>query len=374
MIKIAIDLTWVRPNKVGGTESCVRNLLDGFAETDYPNIIFFLLVSNDNAFSFEKYQFSKCFDLIKCNVNSSSQVERVIWQNFKMGTLLRKRKIFICLEPVYGKPFFNCHDIRFITTIHDLQAKHFPHYFSIGRVLWMKISWKNAVKTSEQIIAISSFVKEDIIKTYKISNDKVSVIFDAIALDMNDCSKTSELRKYSVEPKGYYYTVSSLFLHKNLKTAILAIAELKKRNSIAFKKLVVSGIGGRKRDELDSLINENNLTNDIIFTSFVNDNERNMLYKNCKAFIFTSLFEGFGMPPLEAMAFGAPVLTSKSTSLGEITGNLCNYVTNPLDPIEWADKLESELKSPTKEELTELLKKYDKVAIASEYIKLFENL
>lgn len=373
MEKIAIDLTWVRHKKVGGTESCVRNLLDGFTQVDTKGIIFVLLLTKDNAESFKEYKKFDCFELNVCNVNSESQRERVIWQNTKMGKMLREMGIKTCLEPVYGKPFLGTKGVDFITTIHDLQAKHYPHYFSKGRVAWMKASWKNAVKSSKKIIAISEYVKDDIVDTYHIPSDKVQVIYDAIELDTETCASVEKLKEFGVEKGKYYYTVSSLFLHKNLKTAVLAISELKKRNSAVFYPLVVSGIGGRKRDELDQLIAENGLQDDIIFTPFVENDERNMLYKNCRAFVFSSIFEGFGMPPLEAMAMGTPVLTTRCTSLEEVTGGLLNYVDNPLDPKEWADKLEVELTVPSGIEIKKLLAKYSAETIAKEYINLLNE-
>lgn len=371
--KIAIDLTWVRHKKVGGTESCVRNLLDGFTQIDIKNIQFVLLLTEDNAESFDKYRKFSCFELLICNVKSASQRERVIWQNLKMGKMLRKLGITTCLEPIYGKPFLGTDGIKFITTIHDLQAKHYPQYFSMGRVAWMKAGWKNAVKTSEKIIAISNYVKEDIITTYNIPSEKVKVIYDAVVLVPDHCAEESDLEKFGVKKREYYYTVSSLFLHKNLKTAVLAISELKKRNSKDFYPLVVSGIGGKKKDELERLIADCGLKEDIIFTPFVDDAERNMLYKNCKAFIFPSIFEGFGMPPIEAMAMGVPVLTTRCTSLEEVTGGLLNYVDDPFDPGEWADRLEGELITPEVAQINELLNKYSAQTIARKYIELLKG-
>lgn len=373
MRKIAIDLMWVRHKKVGGTESCVRNLLDGFSKINTEGISFILLLTKDNAESFKEYKKYDCFECVVCNVNSESQKERVIWQNLKMGRMLRDMNIDTCLEPVYGKPFIGTKGIKFITTIHDLQAKHYPQYFSKGRVAWMKASWKNAVKSSKKIIAISEYVKNDIVDTYHISPDRVRVIYDAIVLDTDTCAPVEKLKDFNVEKGKYYYTVSSLFLHKNLKTAVLAIGELKKRNSKHFYPLVVSGIGGRKRDELDQLIAENGLQDDIIFTPFVENAERNMLYKNCRAFIFSSIFEGFGMPPIEAMAMGTPVLTTRCTSLEEVTGGLLNYVDDPLNQEEWANKLETELNVPKKSEIEKILAKYSGETIAREYINLLKD-
>ena len=153
--KIAIDLTWVRHKKVGGTESCIRNLLDGFSQIDCEDIEFVLLVAKDNAYSFDKYREFDCFKILVCDIKAANQGKRVLWQNFKMGKLLKSNNIHTCLEPIYGKPFLNFHRVDFYTTIHDLQAIHYPEYFSKLRVLWMKLSWKNAVRTSKKVIAIS---------------------------------------------------------------------------------------------------------------------------------------------------------------------------------------------------------------------------
>lgn len=372
--KIAIDLTWVRHKKVGGTESCVRNLLDGWAELNDPQFEIVLLLARDNAESFKVYRKYTCFKLVICNIEADSQGKRVIWQNTRLGRILKSLDVELCLEPIYGKPFFNTKGVKFITTIHDLQAMHYPQYFSKGRVAWMKISWRNAVNSSEVIIAISEYVKNDIINSYAGCRDKINVIYDAIVIDTNNYKHEKELEKFGVKKNEYYYTVSSLLLHKNLRTIILAILELKQRDSYAFKPLVVSGIGGREKGELDQIIMEHDLQDDIIFTPFIDDAERNMLYKNCKAYIFPSIFEGFGMPPIEAMAFEVPVLTTKCTSLLEVTGRLCNYVDNPLDPKEWADKMEGELKLAEKEKVIALMEKYRSRNIAEQYIELFQRL
>lgn len=372
--KVAIDLTWVRHKKVGGTESCVRNLLDGFLQVDTKGILFVLLLAKDNLKSFRKYKHCGCFEPIICNVNSADQKERMLWQNLKMEKMLRKLGIDVCLEPVYGKPYFGTKKIKFITTIHDLQAKHYPQYFSKGRVAWMKAGWNNAVKTSEKIITISEYVKQDIFATYHVPEEKVRVIYDAVVLDMDDCAGEEHLSKYGVEKGKYYYTVSSLLLHKNLKTAILAVGELRKRKSAAFYPLVISGIGGKNRDELDKLILANGLQKDIIFTPFVENRERNMLYRNCSAFVFSSIFEGFGMPPVEAMAMGVPVLTTRCTSLEEVTGGLLNYVDNPFDPAEWADHLEAGLVTPDDVSVRNWMKKFECGKIAGDYLCLIEEI
>lgn len=374
MKKVAIDLTWVRHNKVGGTEACIRNLLDGFTHIDTDGWKITLLLSKDNVESFRNYNEFECFDFDVCNVNSISQKKRVIWQNTKMGRHLREKGISMCLEPVYSKPFFGTKGISFITTIHDLQAFHYPQYFSKGRVMWMKLSWRNVVNTSKRIVAISNYVKRDIELVYPKAYGKVNVIYDAVNIDKSNVVGTELLAELGIKEQCYYYTVSSLFLHKNLKTIVLAMAELKRKKVAAFLPLVVSGIGGRKRDELDQLICKSGLKDDIIFTSFVSDAERNTLYKNCRAFLFPSIFEGFGMPPLEAAAFGAPVLTTRCTSLEEITGGLLNYVDEPLNVAEWTKKLQNGVIGQDMAEVERRIGIYNPCVVASKYIDLFNEV
>lgn len=368
---VAIDLTWVRHQKVGGTESCVRNLLDGLAEINSKEIKIILLLSRDNAASFEKYKKFSCFELLICNVESANQKKRVIWQNTKMGSLLRNEKISVCLEPIYGAPFFGMHGINVLTTIHDLQAIHYPEYFSIARVLWMKINWKHAVRSSYKVIAISDYVKNDILNHYHVSEDKVRVIYDAVVINSSECNDSVGLDKYGIKEREYYYTVSSLLPHKNLKTLIMAIAELKRRKSPQFYPLVISGVGGKSKEEIKKLAEANDVSKDIILTAFVDDAERNMLYKNCKVFVFPSVFEGFGMPPIEAMAMGVPVLTTTLTSLREVTDGKLNYVDNPFDYAQWCSLLEGEMIVPEKQVCKDILNRYACKSIASQYIELF---
>lgn len=372
--KVAIDLTWVRHKKVGGTESCVRNLLDGFLQADTRGIVFVLLLAEDNAESFRCYDGAGCFEVVVCGVGSADQKGRVLWQNLKMGRLLRRLGIGVCLEPVYGKPFLGTEKIKYITTIHDFQAGHYPQYFSRARVAWMKAGWKNAVETSEKVVAISEYVKKDILEAYRVPEERIRVIYDAVSVDREECADEEGLSRLGIEKGKYYYTVSSLVPHKNLKTAVLSVGELKKRNSPAFCPLVVSGIGGKNRDELERLIAENGLREDIIFTPFVENSERNMLYRNCRAFVFSSIFEGFGMPPVEAMAMGVPVLTTRCTSLEEVTGGLLNYVDDPFDSIEWADRLEAGLTVPDDDSVQRWIRKFDGKRIAGSYISLIEEI
>jgi glycosyltransferase involved in cell wall biosynthesis len=150
-------------------------------------------------------------------------------------------------------------------------------------------------------------------------------------------------KEYGIEAGSYLYTVSALAKHKNVITLLRLIKLIRDRGDKTIPhKLIVSGIGVKKKDAdnidsstIFSYVSANNLEDFVIFTGFVSDKRRNSLIINSRFFLYPSLFEGFGMPPLEAMKLGANVITTRCTSLPEVTHDLCFYVDNPVDEKEW---------------------------------------
>ncbi len=371
-LRFALDLTWVRHGIVGGTESFVCNLIAGFKECAKAcpgEIDLRLLTAHDNREVFRKYECPEGIRTIECDVLSADRKARLLWQNLQMGRLVKKMGIGIVLEPVYSKPFFGTKGIRYVTVIHDLQAWHFPEYFSGKRVWWMKCCWRNTVKTSDIVIATSEYTAQDI--RTKIPGDarKYRTIAIPIVLS-NEVAGAELLERYGIREKNYYYTVSSQVPHKNLATLLRAMGELKRKQSVAMRPLVITGVGKGVTGELQQILHEEALESDVIFTGFIQDSERNALYHKCRAFLFPSIFEGFGMPPIEAMALQVPVLTTTCASIREVTNGLVNYVKDPKDPKEWAECLEQELKLPEWPDVEELLKKYEKRRIAEQYLQV----
>ncbi len=339
--RCAIDLLWVRPNQVGGIESVSRNLLDGFSLLD-EELEFWLLVSKDNASTFVHYGKDKRFHIEICGVESANVKKRIIWQNMHLGKKIKSLGLNKCLEPYYCKPIFGTRGIDFVTIIHDLQAFHYPQYFSIGKVMWMRFSWWNAVRTSKTVVAISEYVRKDILEHYRIKPERIITIYNPITINMSDIVDVTVIEeKYGVSPGNYFFTVSSLLPHKNIAT-LLDVMKIIHDEELDFPKvLIVSGVGGKSRKSLMETIKQHGLEENIQLTSFIDNNERNALYKYCRAFLFPSVFEGFGMPPVEAMLLGAPVVTTRTTSIEEVTKGKAQYVNNPYDAREWLDVIGS---------------------------------
>ena len=365
MERIAIDLTWIRHGKVGGTESSTINLLAGIEENNYIEYEFYLIVAKDNYEHLRGTYEEGIYKYIIVNTSSANQIKRVLWQNICLCRVLKKHKITKCIEPIYSIPFTRISGIKFYATIHDLQAYHYPEYFNVLRKLWMYVSWKNTIRRAHRIIAISDFVKKDIESTFRVDDSKITRIYDSIDVDETNIADKEVLSKFAVNPREYYYTVSSLLPHKNLKTLLYVMDKIKKDVPDKYFPLVISGVGGPQKKEILSLADEFGII--IILTGYIENSIRNRLYSDCYIFLFPSVFEGFGMPPIEAMILGASVITTNKTCMPEVTMGQAVYVDKPYDLDEWIDKI---INIKELENSKIAFKCYEKKNIAKQYLDL----
>lgn len=368
MIKVAIDLLWVKHQQVGGIESYVRNLLDGFSSS-VKDFLFILLVSKDNHNSFIEYLKDKRFNIIECPVFSTKLVSTVLWENSKLDKLISSLNVDFCFVPYYRCPIFPVKN-KYIIVLHDLNALHFPQYFSRQKYLWLKFYWKFALNNAYKIVSISNFVKDDIVKQYRINENKLRMIYNPIS-NVNNLADFEKVSiKYDLNKYSYLYTVSSLHKHKNLIT-LLKMMKILHDKCDKCPKLVVSGISAGSQSELFDYIERNELNELCLFTKFIPADELYTLMKYCKVFLFSSVFEGFGMPLIEAKRLGAKVITTKCASIPEVTMNKLTYVEDPYNAEEWAN-LVINIDSIEQEELK--FEQYDPCFVANQYYSLFDEI
>lgn len=369
-MRIGIDLTWLKPKKSGGAESYIRNILDGFLELPDKNE-YVLFTAKDNNETFTHYLNDKRVEIVECNIYANKVLSHLLWQNFKQYKVIRKNNVDFCFFPVFKMPLYKSRKIKVATTIHDVQALYFPEYFSKFQNFWFRLAWKLVLKTADTTIAISEFTKNDLEKFFK-KHRKIVTIYNSIVLNDDKKVPFKDIAKeYGIEKDEYYYSVSSLLKHKNLLTLINTIEEIVAKDLPLPKKLVVSGVGGSQKQQLIDMIKEKNLEENIILTKFVSNEERNCLIKNCNVFLFPSLFEGFGMPPIEAMMLGSKVITTKCASLPEVTKGKCVYVNDPTDVNDWIKNIKKVQNMPKK-----ALKfdEYNKEKISKDYLNLFYKI
>jgi len=366
-MRIGIDVTWLKPKKSGGVEFYFISLMNGFLKLD-DNNKYFLLLSKDNCEYIKSKFEDKRVEYIVCNTFANNIKQHLFWQNTKLYGTLRKNNIDFCFFPVYEMPIYKNKRIKCVTTIHDIQAKHYPEYFSKMENLWFNLAWKRVLKNADKVVTITNYTKNDIEQYFKHKNNIVA-IYNPIVIDDNISDFKDVSKKYGIKQNEYYYTVCSMHKHKNLITLIELIKQIKE-NAIGDipKTLVISGVGGPNKENLISIIDKYGLSDRVIITDFVDDATRNSLIVNSNCFLFPSLFEGFGMPPVEAMYLGSKVITTNCTSIPEVTKGKCLYVDDPCDVDKWITKIK-EAQQISKEKY--YFNDFDDQNVARKYLDLF---
>ena len=224
MMRIAIDLLWVKHKKVGGIESYVRNLLTGFMalSDDYS---FILLLSKDNRDSFIEFTHDKRITYKVCPVISTRLLPTVIWENLKMDRMITELKVDFCFVPYYRCPVLPVKN-KYLIVVHDLNALHFPEYFSKPKYYWLKYYWRYSLCNAHKVVAISKFVKDDIVDKYRTNENKLVVIHNPITSDYPLIDFGVLKERFGISEKNYLYTVSSTHKHKNLITLLMMMKEM----------------------------------------------------------------------------------------------------------------------------------------------------
>lgn len=222
-----------------------------------------------------------------------------------------------------------------VLTVHDLSFEIFPHCFSLKMRLWHKILRpQKQCERANSILVPSHNTKNDLVDMYSIDTNKIHVlplglsnIFSSFeTLDENYKEKHSTLlkEKYNL-PNKFIFFLGTLEPRKNIETVVEAFEIFQKTKEGEGVHLVIAGAAGWKNAKLQKMIQKNSLIHSI---GYILAEEKPFLYRASKLFLYPSLYEGFGLPVLEAMASGVPVITSNRSSLPEIT-NGAAYLIDP---------------------------------------------
>lgn len=219
-----------------------------------------------------------------------------------------------------------------ITVIHDLTYILYPSTMEEINRKRLEKNMNNTVRRADYIITVSESSKRDIIKYLNVDEHKIQVVYSGVdeiynkQLDINEIDIVK--KKYNIEGEYLLY-LGTLEPRKNIETIIKAYNLFIKSNKDKIK-LVLAGKKGWSYDSIFKLVNEFQIEDKVIFTDYVDDEDKPALYQGAEVFLFPSLYEGFGIPVVEAMASRTPVITSNSSSLPEVAGEAA-IMTDPLD-------------------------------------------
>ena len=272
--------------------------------------------------------------------------------------------------------------IKYVLTIHDIAIKKFKNVGSFYNTIIQKLILKKSCENANRIIAVSKSTKQDLIDILGIDKNKIQVIYEGIDQKDNESAfdqkrENEIIEKYGLEKNKYIFFLSTIEPRKNLITAVKAFDLLKEKTENL--KFVISGGKGWKCKETLDKIHNSKFKEDIILTGYISNEEKEVFFKNTVAFIYPSLYEGFGIPVLEAMKNGAIVITSNNSSLPEVGGKSAFYLNNEIGEIELSkliDKclnLSNEEKKKRIEEGYQNVKKFTWEECAKETLEQFNQ-
>lgn len=239
---------------------------------------------------------------------------------------LRLNGIQIVLDPFSRYQFVES-NIPVISVIVDLQHKTYPFFFSENDLCLREKLFDNTIQSANHLIAISDYTKNRIITLFPNSASKIESIHIQTTKHLylkNQLNKDC-LKNYSLISKKYLIYPANFWLHKNHEMLLTSFGIAISSGLPSDIKLVLTGQLSERAEEIQTLSIRMGFANRVIFTGFVSDIDLATLLKNSLGIIFPSLYEGFGMPPIEAMSLGVPVSCSKNTSLVEICGKAALY-------------------------------------------------
>jgi glycosyltransferase involved in cell wall biosynthesis len=320
---IAIDLTGYSPSRRDGINRYSFEIAKEFLKRPLENLVIYSSTSEITT-TFDR-RIEAIGNSAMSGNNFKSNLGRFVWHQLNLPAILKRENVSVLYSPLCeGMLLPICPQI---ITIYDILPILFPEVYPRMRYYFQHVI-PYLIDKSTAIVTISEATKQDIQKYYNAGDKPIYIAYPSCRKDvfrLKEDKKNSEIKnKYSLD--NFVLSVGETRPYKNTRRLIQAFARL----NIDSLKLVVVGKISKIDPSLIELPKELKIVDRVIFMGEIDDEELAVLYRRAKVFVFPSLYEGFGIPPLEAMACGCPVVVSKVASLPEVCGDAAYYV-NPYD-------------------------------------------
>lgn len=215
-----------------------------------------------------------------------------------------------------------------ITAVHDLTYLRYPETMKPSNLTHLKRGIAYSVQRSDRIVTVSEFSKREIQELLAVPQEKIEIVYNAPSLPAQAADYDAVCRKFGIRGE-YLLFVGTIEPRKNIERLLRAFDRLKTTCSLPHQ-LVLAGGKGWQDQSIFSTAHSIRYADDVVFTGYVSGEEKNTLYQRASCFVFPSIYEGFGIPPLEAMCHGCPVVCSNAASLPEVVGDAAELV-DPFD-------------------------------------------
>ncbi|MFQ5792519.1 MAG: glycosyltransferase family 4 protein [Acidobacteriota bacterium] len=311
-MRIAIDVRKVNDFGIG---TYVRNLIRQLPKIDQESDYFLLHYRQDHELI---RSLSTGLHLVPVAAANYSASEHII-----IPARLRHLKVDLFHSPHYVLPFFT--PCRSIVTIHDVIHLLFPQYLPSRMAgYYARYMIRRALDRSELVLTVSSSSKRDLLTFFEVRPEKILVIPNGIDPSITEGLSSEELKRvkerFQIAGRTVLF-VGNVKPHKNVERLIAAFAKIREHPDFSDLTLIVVGDEISKYPSLRRTVERHQVRGHVRFFGFVPELTLAALYKTADVFVFPSLYEGFGLPPLEAMANGTPVVTSNISSLPEVVGH-----------------------------------------------------
>jgi len=341
--RIIVAAHFVRAGEVGGAEHMLYNLISGFGAHSID-----LTLTCSDAGRLDPLALAKFKEQPGLRVVETGGPEPRFLAE-QRAVLRRDLDSDAVLFPNYFVPPWVPRRFgRAVTVLHDLQYRHFPQHFTRTKRAWLRAAHSLASRRADAVIVPSDFVRDDAIRWLGPTSERKLVKVPNPISWTRFAGSVASTRPIE---RPYILSVAAQYPHKNLDTLLRAFALVALRNRDLQLVLCgqfpggLRGIGGTQQ-ALSGLARELAIEDRVILTGYVNDATLGVWYNHAQAFAFPSLFEGFGMPPVEALGLGLPVITTLCAALPEVTLGLAHLVSDPRDIEEWAQLLGATARDP----------------------------
>lgn len=257
-----------------------------------------------------------------------------LWTHVRLAWEVRRHPPDVLFVPAHALPL--AHPKRSVVTVHDLGYLHFPRAHPTAQRLYLDWSTRYSARHARRVLADSRATRDDLVRHYRIPSEKIVVVYpgrDESLAPVADPRRLESVRARYRLPHRFLLHVGSLHPRKNLERLVEAFARVRQRH--ADVGLVLAGRRGWQAESLMARVRQLGLVAAVRFLEYVPQEDLGALYSAATLYVCPSLYEGFGLPPLEAMACGTPVICSNTSSLPEVVGEAARLIS-PTDSDAWA--------------------------------------